>query len=267
MKDDTSIIFTLITTFLLAFFISFQMKTKGIRSLFKRRRKISVYEKSILEIRVDYYKRLTPELKRIFEKRLVDFIENKEFISRSSLPINDDMKVLISASAVQICFGLPNIALETFTKILIYPTDYYSTLRREYHKGETNPGFGLIVLSWKDFEAGINNPSDGLNLGIHEMAHALSLENKIYNDEYDFLNPQILTRWNNLVKQEIADYKNGKEPIFRKYGYTNSSEFFAVAVEHFFEKPKYFLEKSPQIFETLVLLLNQDILRIYGNRF
>ncbi len=265
MKADTSIIFTLIMIFIFSFYVQFKAKRKW--GLFTRRRKISFHEKSILNQRVDYYKKLTPEYKSKFERRLVAFIESKEFISRSSVRVNDSMKVLISASAVQICFGLPDVVLETFTKILIYPTDYYSTLRRQYHKGETNAGFGLIVLSWKDFEAGINNPSDGLNLGIHEMAHALELENKIYNEEYDFLSAEILTRWDRLVKREIADFENGKVPIFREYGYTNSSEFFAVSVEHFFEKPENFLKNSPQLFETMGLLLNQDILQIYENKY
>ena len=35
------------------------------------------------------------------------------------------------------------------------------------------------------------------------------------------------------------------------YGYTNKTEFFAVAAEYFFEHPELFKEKHPALFEMM----------------
>ena len=93
------------------------------------------------------------------------------------------MTAMIASSAIQLTFGLPKINLKHFERILIYPDEYYSTINKQYHKGEVNPRLKAIVVSWKAFVAGYADPHDGINLGLHEMAHALKLENIIKNGE------------------------------------------------------------------------------------
>jgi len=39
--------------------------------------------------------------------------------------------------------------------------------------------------------------------------------------------------------------------VLRHYGATNPAEFFAVATETFFEKPKQLSEKHPELYEEL----------------
>ena len=79
---------------------------------------------------------------------------------------------MIAASAVQLTFGLETWDLSYFTQILIYPSEYKNPQTGRYHKGETNLG-GFMCLSWSDFIEGIKNPTDKVNLGLHEFGHAL----------------------------------------------------------------------------------------------
>lgn len=264
MDGDFLNILTVIVVVILVFGIVIRLKSRNL-ILFRKKpgRKITPIEKRVLQKKVKYYKKLNSDFQSVFESRVLNFIESKEFIARGDLPITAEMKVLIGAAAVQLCFGLPSIALESFNKILVYPGDYYSTVRKQYHSGEVNPGLGVIVLSWQGFQQGISDPDDGMNLGLHEMAHALQLENRIYNDEYEFLDPEMVERWDHMVKTEISAFRKGKAPLLREYGYTNPSEFFAVSVELFFEKPAYLKAQNLQLFTTLMHLLNQDILKIY----
>lgn len=168
-----------------------------------------------------------------------------------------EMKVLISASAIQLTFGFPHVNLSYFRYILVFPESFYSQANRQLHKGEVNPKVKTIALSWKDFVEGYLKP-DGRNLGLHEMAHALRLENRIMNEEYDFLDENILNEWEDCARKTMIEINNGTETFFREYGGVNNEEFFAVAVENFFERPVKFKSKHPFTYSTLCKLLHQD---------
>ncbi|MCG8305922.1 MAG: zinc-dependent peptidase [Cytophagales bacterium] len=208
-----------------------------------------------------YYQKLNHSDKTIFEKRVQKFINQKQFIARGMDGITDEMKSLIAGSAIQLTFGHPSIYFAHFRRILVYPDDYYSQISRRYHKGEVNTG-GLIVLSWKNFVEGYIDHRDGKNLGLHEMAHALRLENAIRNEEYGFLDDDVLKTWTDLSYREMQRMEDGESDFFRTYAATNSQEFFAVAVENFFERPKEFYDRHPKIYNTLAQMLNQNPLRI-----
>lgn len=210
-----------------------------------------------LENHFPFFKSLPKKSQEIFLKRVAYFITAKKFIPRQLTEVTTEMKVLISAAAIQLTFGFPHLSLSYFTNILVYPDTYYSAISKKYHKGEVNPRLKAIVLSWKYFVEGYLK-KDGRNLGLHEMAHALRLENRITNQEYDFLDADILKEWEVRAQRTMEEIQNGTEHFFRQYGATNNEEFFAVAVENFFERPTLFLEKHPKTYQTLCRLLKQD---------
>ncbi len=212
--------------------------------------------KEILRKYFDYYQNLNSEQRLSFEKKVHQFMRLKQFIPRGIDSVTLEMKTLISACAVQLTFGLPYVFLRHFKRILVYPDNYYSTINHNYHKGEVNPRYGIIVMSWKAFVQGYYK-KQGINLGLHEMAHALHLENMILNDEFDFLDSTILKDWSKLAKIEMVKIKNGTS-FFRSYGGSNEHEFFAVAVENFFERPREFKARVPEAYRVLSQLLNQD---------
>ena len=212
----------------------------------------------ILRQNFDYYNHLSSANQRVFEDRVVRFIHKKKFVPRNFPKVSLAMKVLISAAAVQLTFGLPEISLQHFRYILIYPQEYYSIITERHHKGEVNPAAGTIVLSWNNFIEGYATPHDSLNVGLHEMAHALELENMIHNDEYDFLSPTVWQEWLSLAQVYRQQMLAVPSDFFRDYAATNDKEFFAVAVENFFERPGAFEQQAPMLYHVLVRLLNQN---------
>ena len=214
--------------------------------------------KEILVKYFPYYNQLSAAQQHKFEQKLLTFILSKKFIPRQFDAVTDEMKVMIGACAVQLTFGLPRIYLQHFNKILIYPTDYYSSLTKRFHKGEVNPAFGAIVLSWKSFVDGYIYPTDSVNLGLHEMAHALRLENIIHNDEHDFFDDHLVEKFDSYAYQlcHLPQYAN--DAFLRAYACANEHEFFAVAVENFFERPAEFKIALPELYDTLTKLLRQD---------
>ncbi len=204
-----------------------------------------------------YFAGLTVPERIFFEKRLIEFINSKKFLPRQMAEVTLEMKTFIAASAVQLTFGLPMVYLSHFKYILVYPDEYYSQITKKYHKGEVNPRHQAIVLSWKAFIEGYFK-QEGVNLGLHEMAHALHLENTIRNEEFDFLPEKELKVWDQLAGGEMEKIKSGAECFFREYGATNAYEFFAVAVESFFERPQQFKEYNEELFLVLAKILNQN---------
>lgn len=220
-------------------------------------RRLNAKSKVFLQNNFRYYQTLNESDKVIFEKRVQKFMDMKEFIPRGGLKeVTMEMKTLISASAIQITFGLPGVYFLHFYRILIYPDDYYSTITQRYHKGEVNTK-GLIVLSWKSLLTGYMDCCDGRNLGLHEMAHALKIVDSIRDEEYDFLDYDAFHGFIRLSRIEMQRINHGEPSLFRSYAAANDYEFFAVAVENFFEKPKDFHKQHPELYELLCKLLKQ----------
>jgi Mlc titration factor MtfA (ptsG expression regulator) len=211
----------------------------------------------ILDKYFPYYRALSNENKNKFAQRVAFFIYSKRFIPRNIDEVTVEAKVLIAATAIQLTFGLADIYLQHFNKILVYRNDYYSSITKRFHKGEVNPRFGIIVLSWQSFVNGFVSPNDSINLGLHEMAHALRLENIIHNDEYQFFDDLLIKKFDEYADR-LCNTEMAGDTFFRPYACANKHEFFAVAVENFFERPLEFGSALPDLYATLSKLLNQD---------
>lgn len=203
-----------------------------------------------------YYTKLSQPERKIFLKRVNRFIENKRFIGRQSFEITGDVKLMVAASAIQISFGLRKYMFPSFRTIFIYPDIYINRFTLRYHRGEVNP-HGLIAMSWKHFLRGYEDYTDKINLGLHEMAHALFITIM----KRDYIDSDYLKYLRDVVKlseQELLNYTEDFKSFFRDYASNNVQEFFAVAVESFFEAPNEFKKTLPILYNHLSRLLNQD---------
>lgn len=222
-------------------------------------RKLDASKKTILRNQFRFYNKLLPKHQRIFEHRVASFIKDKNFIGRSGLEISEEMKVLISATAVMLTFGFRDFYIGLLDRIFIYPDEFYSRANEEYHKGEFNPKLKTLVLSWKDFKRGFENQNDKINLGIHEFAHAIHLNSMkerdisstIFSDSFKELT-DLLKNKEQLRKALIAS------KYFREYAYTNQFEFLAVVIETFIESPDEFKSQFPEVYDKTKQMLNFD---------
>lgn len=222
--------------------------------------------RDILEKYFTYYKRLSRANKQVFEQKLLYFILSKRWVPRQFEAVTDEMKVLIGACAIQLTFGLPRAYLQHFNTLIIYPDNYYSTITKRYHKGEVNPAYGVIVLSWRSFAEGyLLHPENAVNVGLHEMAHALRIENIIRSEDYKYFDEELLNKFD-AYAYRICHENDPGLLFFRPYACTNEHEFFAVAVENFFERPAAFKSAEPQLYNILCRLLNQDPLLLTAHK-
>ena len=172
-----------------------------------------VYRQILLKY-FPYYGKLSALNRRKFERKVAQFIYGKRFIPRQVNEVTTEAKVLIAACAVQLTFGLPQDYLRFFNKILVYPNDYYSSITKRFHKGEVNPRFGIIVISWQSFIDGYLDPHDSKNLGLHEMAHALRLEQMIRSEKYPPFEEGLLAQFDDYARTGCAAIRTLAHGLF-----------------------------------------------------
>ena len=222
-------------------------------------RRLDDNKKSVLINQFKFYSKLGPKHQRVFEHRVASFIKDKYFIGREGLEVTEEMKVLISATAVMLTFGFRDFYIGLLNRIFIYPNEFYSLAREEYHKGEFNPKLKTLVLSWKDFRRGFENYHDNVNLGIHEFAHAIHLNSikerdissTIFSDSFKELT-DLLSNKEQLRKALITS------KYFREYAYTNQFEFLAEVIETFIESPDELKSQFPEVYDKTKQMLNFD---------
>ena len=207
-----------------------------------------------------YYNRLSPEERKNFDWRVFYFIDATDIVFRHFKPtqlINyNAARYLIASVATEMSLFLTEDCYDAFHKIIIYPDNYYSPITKQYHKGETNPAAGYIVLSWSNLQSGMADRSDGVNLLMHELAHALWLENELF--DYDIFDEEALQIYKAASAQVMREMADNDQHFLRKYARTNKEEFFAVSVENFFERPAAFKTALPELYSILAKLLKQD---------
>lgn len=219
--------------------------------------KLSDAEKLILKNEFLFYSKLDSKHKLYFEHRVARFIKDKNFTGREGLICTNEMKVLIAATSVMLTFGFRKYLLRNLHDILIYPGVYYSNINKEYHKGEFNPRLKMLVISWEDFLKGYEISNDNLNLGMHEIAHAIHINSLKAKDisnvlfRKTFLELTSYLQNNEDVRKQVIDTK-----YFRAYAFTNQYEFLSVLIETFFETPSDFRYNFPEIYKYLKQMLN-----------
>tara|TARA_R110002049_G_scaffold9962_2_gene49651 strand:- start:12908 stop:13759 length:852 start_codon:yes stop_codon:yes gene_type:complete len=220
-------------------------------------RKLNSEQKGYLKNHFTFYNKLTLKQKKYFEHRVASFIVDKDFISRDGIVVTEKMKVLISATGIMLTFGFRDFYIGLISKIIVYPTPFFSRSTNNYHKGEFNPKLKTLVLSWEDFRLGFENSHDNINLGIHEFTHAIHLNSIKERDISSTLFSDFFKELTDLLTyQEALRLKLLDSEYFRTYGYTNQFEFLAVIVENFIETPIEFRSQFPEVYSKVKQMLN-----------
>ena len=205
--------------------------------------------------KINYYRNLSVTGKNYFYHRTVVFMLNKKFFG-DGIPLSDEIKIYISASAVQLTFRIRGFYIEHIQLIRVFPGAVWSQLAQHEVKGLTTGG-GVMWLSWDDIKKGFQFPEDGINLGIHEMAHAFKLSLRC--EQYDGGHYcSAINLWRTNAATAFQRLRSDEENFFRSYGGTNMEEFWAVNVECFFEKPEEFMHLYPEIYFSLCRVFNQN---------
>ena len=220
--------------------------------------------REFLDTEVVYYKSLSKTEQKRFEKDVQEFILNYKIIG-IDVTVTDKDKVLVAASAVIPIFGFPQWRYHNLKIIQLYPDMFDKDFRTEGKGrrtlGMVGSGFmeGKMILSKPALYHGFRNESDKKNTAIHEFVHLLDKSDlQIDGIPKHLLDKQYTLPWLDLMNKEIEKIYKNKSDI-NPYGATNTTEFFAVVSEYFFERPKLLAQKHPELYQILERVFNQKM--------
>ena len=219
---------------------------------FVRLKPLSPKQKSFLGENFVIYNRLPQRLKEKCEQRIVWFKNRKKFVFYGEISRKDELKLLLSASAVFMMLGLKGYKMMgSVQRIIVYPSQFYSKINRRHHLGEYNPRLKSVIFSADKIWEGFDIPDDNINLAVHEFAHALSFE-MTQKSSWEARRFKVgLKKIKELFLKEDYAQNLTDSQYFREYGMTNLQEFFSVAVENYFETPSIFHNRFPELFDII----------------
>lgn len=259
---ESGIIFLLIVVvtggFAFAKYLRDRYLAQQVKELYEN--KHTTYD-AILNEYIPYYRNLDAVQKDRFLKRTLIWKASKHF-EFVEMVEEEHMSILISATAVQLTFGLQHFLMDHFNKIYVMKRDYHFGLFNVPFQGHVSEDG--IYLSWNNFLKSFANYTDGDNVGLHEMAHALAYVN-FPEHEHDGEDEVFQHRWRRTftgIGHQVFDcMQAGEMTMLGSYAATNYQEFWAVCVENFFERPQTFQIQLPELYDAICKLLNQDLLK------
>lgn len=208
------------------------------------------------------YRQLPSDVQLRLHKSIQKFLADKEFIGCDGFVVTPQARLLIAAQASLLSINQVDGHYPELRQILVYPDAFVVptqhvgasgvvTQHNEIRLGESWTQ-GQVILSWRHTQAGAAAPYDGQNLVFHEFAHQLDQLSGQANGAPPQPTLALQQRWAQqmprLYENFCHDLAHGKERLLDPYATTNPAEFFAVAVECFFEKPVELQRDSPSLY-------------------
>jgi Mlc titration factor MtfA (ptsG expression regulator) len=219
----------------------------------------------IIESNLRIYPYLSALQRRQLQGCIQVLLAEKQFIGCLGLRVTEEMKIAIVAIASLLLLNQRGEYFPNLRSILVYPGAYVVTEtvmdesnvveeRRVARLGESWTRDQLI-LAWEQVQQDTRNWNDGFNVVLHEFAHQLDQEDgraegvPVLPRELDY------AMWAKVMSSEYLqlreDIQRGAKTVMDSYGATNPAEFFAVATETFFEKPRQLIQKHRNLYELL----------------
>jgi Mlc titration factor MtfA (ptsG expression regulator) len=214
---------------------------------------------AIVAQHLKYYTRLSTADQHKFLFRTYLFKKAKKF-HYIEVEESAEMPILISATAVQLTFGLEKYLFNFFRDIYVLKDDYhYGFYSRPFEGHVDHSG---IYLSWDKFIKGVKGFTPGCNMGLHEMGHALAYVNFISQTEEDRHFKKEWMNFSKVARPIFESMRQGAKNLLDSYAGTNYQEFWAVSVEVFFENPVRMRHEMPELYNAMTTLLHQDPIEI-----
>lgn len=223
----------------------------------------------IVEREVPIVCRLEPGLHARLRELIQVFVHEKHWEGCGGLALGDEHRVVIAAQACLLLVGVNNHDLfAEAVSILVYPSTVVIPRRTRgvFELPPTAPeqptailgqAFkrGAVIIAWDRAVAGARDADGHANVVLHELAHELDM----YDGPADGTPPLPSARerraWAAACEPAFLALRTATErgePAFLDaYGATNEAEFFAVATESYFTRPRAMATAMPDLFAVL----------------
>lgn len=229
--------------------------------------------RAIIGRRVPLVRSLPKSLREQLEGHVQVFLDEKNFVGCDGQKVTDEVRVTIAALACLLILNRKSYYFPKLRDILVYPGAFVvervtggpllQSDTRRVLSGESWT-HGQVVLSWQDVLEGAADPHDGRNVVIHELAHQLDQEKGVATGAPWLGRRERYPRWSRVMAWEYSRLQAAlaspfpEATLFGAYASTEPAEFFAVASEVFFERPREMAALHPEMYGELRDLYRVD---------
>jgi len=197
------------------------------------------------------------------------FLSKTIFEGCGGLELTEEMRITVAAQACTLLIGRTTKVYPKLKTVILYPHTYKSGQKGMFggDNGQSSRlgeswDCGVVVLAWNSVLGGARNMEDGQNVTFHEFAHQLDQADGVADGAPVLEERSAYSAWarvfNREYKQLVDKTQHGHRSTMDTYGATNPAEFFAVATETFFEKPRQMKQKHPELYEELQTYYHVD---------
>ena len=212
---------------------------------------------AIIQRNIPPYSKLSPEMQQQVQDYTQEFLYDKSFEGCGGLVLDDEIKVTIAAQASLLLLNRKVRLYPRLYSVLVYPSAYVAKSESDEKSVRLGESWqhGAVVLAWDSVQHGAANFADGHNLVIHEFAHQLDQEDGSADGAPILDGGSSYAAWARVLSREYDRLRKrvgkGKKTVMDAYGASHPAEFFAVASEAFFEKPRQLCSKHPELYDEL----------------
>lgn len=239
-----------------------------LKSFFGGETPASVFQEdwiALLEENVPLYARLPEELRVRLNERIGEFVATIRFEGCGGLELTEEMILTVAAQACLLVMHRDGRPYPKLNVVYLYPSSFTSVWKEVDALGIVTEGEvarlgeswerGSVVLAWDAVEHGARNLTDGNNVTFHEFAHQLDHEDGATDGAPGLPCRDSYRSWARVFQENYDEFlrqtEAGRKTVLDSYGATNPAEFFAVATEAFFEKPRQFARKLPELYDEM----------------
>jgi len=209
-------------------------------------------------------RRLDDERQRQLRQLATVFLARKRFHALAGAVLDDYWHLLIAMQACLPALQQGPASLRGWRDVLIYPGEF--KVRRSHHDDRTGVVTesdelligeawerGPLVLSLADVQLDLEQPWDGYNVVVHEMAHKLDMLDGP-PDGVPPLRDISRRRWIEQFQQaynRLAAAAPGRDSAIDPYATESAGEYFAVVSELHYSQPGLLRQAEPAVAELL----------------
>jgi len=204
------------------------------------------------------------------------FLAEKNFEGCGGVELDNEMRVTIAGSGCLMLLGRDHDLFKEVESILVYPstvvaTDLgrstFDTSGRVVEEGKAVLGLavhgGAVIPAGDTAPQAARDALDGRNVIIHELAHKIDFIDGSADGTPEFETFAQRQEWAAAMAPAFLSQKQraekGKKSLLDDYAITNEAEYFAVASEVFFEKPKALAKQLPAVYKSLAEFYKLDL--------
>jgi len=222
----------------------------------KRTSQLPENYKELLTDYVKFYRQLDEEGQEKFEKRADHFLSAVKITGVNAI-VEDIDRLLIAAGAIIPVYSISDWQYINLHEVLLYP----GAFNADFDQGGSDRNIAgmvgsgalqhvMVITKWQ-LRQGFINSNDAHNTAIHEFVHLIDkMDGTMDGVPEIILERKYTEQWRNMMNSTILQMRTYGSDI-DMYAATNTTEFFAVISEYFFEQPELLKANHPELYEML----------------